>query len=226
MTVIAPHPPPRGLCFALPGAAPAAPVAPVRLSRPRAQALADILPILGCGEESAALAFDALARHRGPAADALARIAFEERGHEALLAGLRRRLPEPRDLTGARVMARRFYLRLQERDPVRHLARISALDSAACTILAALNREGRGVSPDRRLGQAFRRIHREEVGHVRLGLALSAGLGSQRLGLQEETRAGLAELLAPFADRFEALGVDPGPLLRKIADVPGALRGD
>ena len=190
----------------------------------KAQALADLLPLLACGEESAALVFDGFARGRADAtATALARIAAEERGHGALIAGIRDQLPAPRDLASTRAAARRFYLKLQERDPMRHIVRITALDSAACTVLSALTRTGQGISDDPQIRSRLRCIQREEVGHVRLTLALSSAIGRARAPILEETRAALATLLTSSADCFEALAVDPDALLTAIRTVPGAL---
>jgi hypothetical protein len=195
------------------------------LAPAKAQALADLLPLLACGEESAALAFDGFARGRADGmTTALARIAAEERGHGALIAGIRDQLPAPRNLASTRAEARRFYLRLQERDPMRHIVRITALDSAACTILSALTRTGQGISDDPEIQSRLRCIQREEVGHVRLTLALSSAIGHARAPILEETRVALATLLTSSADCFEALAVEPEALLTAIRTVPGILR--
>lgn len=191
-----------------------------------AQAFADLLPVLLCGEESASLAFDGLAAAGDASvAPVLARIAEEERGHDALLSGIRAALPEATDLPSIRAKARQFYRRLQERDSVRHLARITALDSAACTIIAALVRPRYGISSDPRIAGRLRFILGEEVGHVRLGIAFSATLGPDRGAIHEETRMALCELLSPCADRFETLAVDPDVLFRRLRTLPGILRG-
>lgn len=199
---------------------------PTKLAPREAQALADLLPMLICGEESAVLAFDGLAASATTQArSALAQVAEEERCHDALLSGIRAGLPEARNLAAALARANRFYLRLQERDPIRHLARITALDSAACMVIAALSRKGRGLSRDPDLVAKLHFIHRDEVRHVRLGLAMSAALGRERLTIQEETRAALSTLLEPYADTFEILGVDPDILFGSLRRISGTLRG-
>ena len=69
----------------------------VRLSAASAGALAELLQVLGCGGESAALAFDHLGNswHDSSLRSALAGIAADEREHQVLLAGLRESLPQP-----------------------------------------------------------------------------------------------------------------------------------
>lgn len=199
---------------------------PIILTSRVAQAFADLLPVLLCGEESATLAFEGLAAAADSnSAKALARIAEEERGHDALLSGIRDRLPGAQDIVLARVRARHFYRRLQERDPTRHLARITALDSAVCTIISALVRPGRGVSADPRIVARLRFIRREETGHVRIGIMFSTGLGPERSAIQLETRLALCALLAPYGDRFEALAVDPDALFHTLGTLPGILGG-
>ena len=91
------------VCFRLAEAAPiAAPPGPLRLRPVPAEALAELLQVFACGEESASLAFARLGRSplEATACRALAGIAGEEREHERLLRGLRGALPAPpRDRT-------------------------------------------------------------------------------------------------------------------------------
>src|SRR6266404_4645600 len=69
----------------------------VQLSADSASALAELLQVLGCGEESAALTFDYLGRscQERSLRSALAQIAADEREHQILLAGLSAALPQP-----------------------------------------------------------------------------------------------------------------------------------
>jgi len=70
----------------------------LRLRAVHADALAGLLPILLCGEESAALAMDRIGssvRGEREMGDALARIARDELEHRTLLQRVRAALPEP-----------------------------------------------------------------------------------------------------------------------------------
>ncbi len=70
----------------------------VRLSAESAGALAELLQVLSCGEESAALTFEHLGSswHERSLRSALTGIAVDEREHQILLAGLSASLPQPR----------------------------------------------------------------------------------------------------------------------------------
>lgn len=108
-------------------------------------ALAQLLPLLGCGEEAAALAFDVLAEADDDAADAeaLRTIAEEERVHDALLRSLADQLDPPAIRTGNLVeRSRRFQQSMSRGDSTDHLARIAALDSAVCLIISKLLKPG------------------------------------------------------------------------------------
>jgi hypothetical protein len=214
-----------GLCF--PRSDVLAPLAMMKTCLPpaSAQAFADFLTVFVCGEESAVLAFEGLARtvRVEGMATALRRIAEEEGGHDALLAGVRQCLPIARNLASSRTAVRRFYLRMQERDPERHLARIVGLDSAVCTILSSLTAPGRGISDDPVIRARLLAIRRDETSHVRLGLSLTGSVPNRALIL-EESRTALAALLRPFGDCFDTLRIDPDRLLSAIEAVPGVLR--
>ena len=133
----------RQVCFRLPGGAAelaldAASSQPLRLGSREAEALAEVLQVFACGEESAAIAFGHLAGTAAadaPVRDALSVIAAEEEAHEALLRGLRSGLPEPAHDRVLRRALVRYYHGLAQDDPGLHLAGIASLDSAVCTII-------------------------------------------------------------------------------------------
>ena len=201
------------------------------LSRDVAEAATELLQVLCCGEESAVFAFSALSRHpalNAAAGACAARIAREEMFHDELLRGLRRVLPAPRPDAPLLARLKDFYGALETGDIFVHLTQISALDSGVCIILSALRGAGRPVGANRTLEAIFRRIQRDEVGHVRDSTRLARELGPQRARTEHlmQTRAQLAELVLLRADALETLHVDPDALRRNLlrGAVPSAGR--
>lgn len=214
------------LCF--PRAAPRAPGGPplnVRLKTAAAEAVATLVPLLGCGEEAAALAFDGLARAGGAEASALTLIADEERVHDALLRRVSASLPAV-DRSGAMLRAaRRFHINLGRGGAALHLGRIAAIDAAVCTILSRLIRPETPIAADHALRPIFARIHRDEAKHVRVSRTLASTL-MPAATLREygaAARGAMAAMLATGGDAFEALAVDPDALLRDVARLPNGL---
>ena len=173
-----------------------------------AQALADTLPFLLCGEESAVHAFG---RRRVASLDqaALDTIAADEAQHAAWLEALARALPPASKPLAGEVMAA-FFRTLLTRDTALHFASIAALDLAVCRLLRPL------VAPDSALRAApavhagLRSIQRDEGRHVRVARACARQLGVEA-GLQRSLDAGLQqrlrELLFPVRDSLAQLGV-------------------
>jgi hypothetical protein len=220
----------RQVCFRLPGADPHPDMAPghlLRLGSREAEALAEVLQVFACGEESAAIAFGHLAGTSAdaPVRDALSVIAAEEMAHELLLRGLRSGLPEPADDRVLRRALVRYYHGLAQDDPGQHLAGIASLDSAVCTIIAALLRSGAPLACEPRVAAAFGRIRREEAGHVRLSRRLAVDLsGRKALGaVAERTRLGLVQVLALRGGAFDTLGANPDRLFAALRRTPSGL---
>ena len=224
----------RQVCFRLPDAAP--PSGPdvarteekhLRLGSRHAEALAEVLQVFSCGEESAALAFRDLADARADieTRTALSFIATEELAHEGLLRGLRSGLPAPVPDRELRRALFRYYHGLAQDDPGRHLGGIAALDSAVCAIVTALLRPGAPLADEPRVAAAFGRIRREEAGHVRLSRRLARELANRDpLGaVAERTRLGLVEVLALRGGAFDVLGADPDRLFAGLRRVPSGL---
>jgi hypothetical protein len=217
----------RQVCFRLDDPATAAPPQSPRLADAHAEALAELLQIFACGEESAAIAFASLG---GSSIEAAARhvlmhIAGEELVHEGLLRGLRGVLPAPpRDRELRRLLAQ-FYHGVARADIGLHLAAIASLDSAVCLILSALLRPGGAVEQDPAVAAIFRRIQRDEAKHVRVSrqIAVESGRKDAISAVAESTRAGLVGLLARRGAAFECLNIDAGRLFGRLARVPEAL---
>lgn len=186
-----------------------------------------LIPILGCGEEAAALAFDGLARTGGidrVATAALRQVAAEERVHEALMHRMSVALPRPTDekAIGA---ARRLHVRLQVGGFVAHLAKIAALDAAVCTILSRLLRPGLPLANCPPVERIIGRIRRDEARHVELSrsIVLAHGTSAGLRDLGADARGALANVLTIAADAFDVLGVDPARLERDIRRLPDGL---
>jgi hypothetical protein len=191
------------------------------LAEPQIEALGRLLPALLCGEESS---FHVFSREAGRLIEvalyrslALARrIAVEELEHERLLRHLRNCCPIPDDLANIRLRAHRFFVRMECRDHALHFARVAALDSCVCVILAAL---AKPLAPARVIVETFKRIRGDEARHVRFSREHSCALGADKSLLADTAacvRSELVDLLYPLASSFEDLGVDAEHLFRRV----------
>lgn len=201
----------------------------VRLDNRTAFALALLVPLLGCGEEAAALAFDGLAANDGDPATAAALrvIAEEERVHDSLLHCLAGSLPVVAT-AAVRRAARRFHIDLGHGSTLAHLARIAAIDAGVCTILSRLLRPSAPVAGDRAVANMLARIRLDETRHVRLSrsLLLARADGRRFEEVAQSAREALANVLMLVADAFEVLEVDPAQLRADMSSLPhGLLRG-
>lgn len=198
---------------------------PIALPDRVLEGLAVLVPLLGCGEEAAALAFDGLARAKGASAHALEMIAEEERVHDGLLKNIAAGLPQIDRGSAIMRAARRFHINLGRGSAAQHLGKIAAIDAAVCTVFARLAHPRGSLAPARALRTVMMRIHRDESRHVRVARALSvAEISPARLRDQgAATREAMAAMLALGADAFEALGIDADRLLRDVARLPDGL---
>ena len=191
-----------------------------------AMALARLLPLLGCGEEAAALAFDGLAEREPDSImrRALRGIAQEERAHERMLLGLAAALPQTdqRVLTHA---ARRFHVLLGRGTALDHLARIAAVDAAVCTILSRLLRADGPIAGDAHVAALLARIRRDEARHVILSrtLVLQRANGRNFENIAAAAREALANVLMLASDALEVLAVDPARLAKDLRRLPDGL---
>lgn len=204
------------------------PALSVSLDAKAAEALAELVPLLCCGEEAAVVGFDRLSRAGGLACCARAvmlTIADDERRHDAMLHSLRAALPHYVQNPAIRDRARQLHLDLSRGGTVLHLARIAGLDAAVCTILSRLLRPGLSLSSDASVRSVLNHIRGDETRHVLVsrGVALAAPDRRAVRSAAAEARTGLAELLTFGEDAFEALGVDPDRLVRDIACLPNGL---
>jgi hypothetical protein len=218
----------RQVCFRLAEPAAAASLQQrLRLVDAHAEALAELLVIFACGEESAAIAFAGLGE--SPIDHAarcwLMQIAEEELVHEGLLRKLRGALPKPqRDKELRRALAH-FFHGIARTDIGLHLAAIASLDSAVCLILSDLLRPGGAIAQDFVVATIFRHIRQDEAKHVRISRHIAAGFARRDLRgeVAESTRVGLVAVLARRGAAFERLGVDAERLLARLGRVPDGL---
>ncbi len=201
---------------------------PVRLQGSHAQALARLIPLLGCGEEAAGLAFEGLAKtvKRGDAtAWALDQIAREEQDHGVWMHMLASALPPVADQAALLRTARKFHINLGSGGADLHLARIAALDSAVCTILSRLLCKGAPLSDDQNVHNILSRIQRDEARHVALSrtLALASANLDRARDVGAAAREALAKIMMQVGDAFEILGVDPQSLHKDLSRLPNGL---
>jgi rubrerythrin len=167
------------------------------------QDLANALPFLACGEESAAHAFSGRLSKlvAGESRARLLSIAQDELRHAAWLARLKPALPPPESHLSTSASAD-FFRCLVTRDAGLHFARVAALDLAVCRLLALIThrRAALSVAPDIRDGLTS--IARDEARHVQVALAMARSLGISQ-HMQEEVDLTVATqlntLLAPIA---------------------------
>ena len=203
------------------------PLGIVALDDLSARALATLIPLLGCGEEAAALAFDGLAESADDDVGryALRAIAAEERVHDALLRGLAAQLPDGSDAKKLQRAARRFHIDLGRGGPALHFARIAAVDAAVCMILSRLLRAGLPLARDPVTLATLARIRSDEARHVAVSRGMAAGRASRRDldDVGAAARGALAGILELGGAAFESLGVAPEALLRDVARLPDGM---
>jgi rubrerythrin len=198
------------------------------LSAGHSAALAELLQVLSCGEESAALTFDHLGnswRDRS-LSWALGRIAADEREHHGLLTGLRTSLPQPRLDLSLEATMRRFFMRLADRDIMVHCVRIVAIDSAVCRVLGMLRCRGKPLASDVRVGSILKRIHKDEARHVAIASRCATPLLQSFRGreIAADALEQLTQVLRLRADSLDALSVDPDQLFARLRAIPRRLR--
>lgn len=189
------------------------------------EVMSRFVPTLMCGEESAVHVFQKEAKRvevicaASNSSFLLAQIAAEEVEHERLLGLLRKCLPVPDDFADLRRRARFFFFRMASRDPLIHFARIVGLDSGVCITLNSLLQPSSELVNAPHAYQIWSRIWRDEARHVRISRQHVLDLGIEPAKLAEEgiyVRKKLADLLEPLGHDFDAIGVDPDKLFRRI----------
>ena len=186
---------------------------PARLTKGLAaqhrQDLADVLPYLACGEESAVYAFTGRLQLALPAdaAQMLQRIANDEQGHADLIAAIQAELPAAQTSISPLRLAH-FFRRIEAASPAEHLARVAALDWAVCKLLQPLLRIGGPVSQAPLLHSAMCDLRQDEARHVRLARSLAQQMGfsaTLQIELNLDMQQRLQRLMQPVHASLQRL---------------------
>jgi hypothetical protein len=181
------------------------------LPQDAALALANALPFLRCGEESAVHAFGRRLARGSVAAEqsVLDAISADEARHAAWLEGLATALPPPDAMPDATAMAS-FFRRLLTRDRALHFARVAALDLAVCALLRPLVARDGALAAAPAVASGLRSIRGDEARHVRVARRCASRLGFggvQQRELDLALRHDLCRLLAPVQSSLTRLGI-------------------
>lgn len=187
------------------------------------EAAGRLLGLLRAGEQSAMLTFGRLSRRLSAASEARARQALleleaDECRHDLLLATTAASMGISAVRPAARV--RHFFLKMESRELAVHLARVAALDSCVCQLLARVLSPKQGAKLPAILAQALTQIQRDEGRHVRVARALALDLGVGAAVLHEQndaTRYAFAQVIDQYEPAFIDLGVAFEPLRQRIA---------
>lgn len=173
------------------------------------QDLADVLPYLACGEESAVYAFTGRLQSALPAeaAQVLQRIADDEQVHADLIAAIQAELPAAQTSISPLRLAQ-FFRRIEAATPAEHLARVAALDWAVCKLLQPLLRIGGPVSQAPLLHSAMCDLRQDEARHVRLARSLAQQMGfsiTKQTALNLDMQQRLQRLMQPVHPALQRL---------------------
>ena len=197
-----------------------------KLSHRHEEALARLIPLLLCGEQSAIHVFGVeVERLRGSpwssCISLLKDIETDEYAHEQALQSVASMLMEPVDLHSIKRKARSFYISLGSTAGMAdHFARISQLDACVCIIMNAITQSDLGKG--HLIVRLLDHIKKDEARHVSICRKHFLALGGdRRLFKQNKDSIGskLVSLLSTQAESFEALGIDPDVLFKKLARV-------
>lgn len=172
------------------------------LSAELALDLANCLPFLACGEESAVHAFShSLLKDIHPEEVAqMQTIAEDELRHAHYLESLRSALPAPSIHLPVEAMSR-FFRRLLTKNSAKHFAQVAALDLSVCRLLAPLLHPQAGLKHARQVREMLGAITRDEARHVKVARNMACQLGLTPAALDEihqDIEQQLTNLLAPI----------------------------
>ena len=193
------------------------------LTSAQEEALGRLLPALLCGEQSAIVVFHAAAmrlshRARRASLTVFGAIEADEDAHETSLQIVTNGLTAVAGATAIRRRSQVFFARLGRVDSIaRHFAQISQLDSATCVVMWHL--QHCTVGGDSMLGVLASQIKRDEARHVSISRKHAFDLGLSRDDYRvvgAKVRTELIELLGHVVESFEAIGIDPDRMFKKI----------
>ncbi len=196
------------------------------LSHRHEEALARLIPLLLCGEQSAIHVFgEEVERLQGTpwshSLSLLKEIETDEYTHEQALQTVSSVFMEPMDLHSIKRKARHFYLGLGATSGmVEHFARISELDTCVCIIMNSITHSALGNK--HLITQLFERIKQDEARHVNVCRKHYSRLGGDHVLFKRgkySVSSKLVSLLKTEANSFEMLGIDPDVLFYKLSRV-------
>ena len=188
------------------------------------EALALLIPMLLCGEQSAALIFNRETSRlnsqlAGECARAMASIENDELMHDQALQSVAAHLPRLQGQSRVKRRAQLFYARLgSDHDSIARLfTGIQHLDSCVCQIMHHVANSD--IGKNHPFARLFSRIKRDEARHVLVSKRHAIALGADSALSAEvgrRTRQSLVDLLLPDAGHLETLGVDADKLFAGI----------
>jgi len=185
------------------------------------ESLGQLMPLLMCGEQSAALVFNREANRSTTrrSSELFSEIEADEGIHDDALQSIYLDLPVSPQEAQIKRRAKRFYLTMGGASaPAEEVfAKIEHLDSCVCSIMHSVA-NGK-IGKNHPYTQVFQRIKQDEARHVGISREHLRMLGSdQNLTLESgrDIRSSLVELIRPEADHWEILGVDWDRLEKKI----------
>ncbi len=186
-----------------------APPITLNLNSVACQALADTLPFLLCGEESAVHAFSSTLMRPSASSEhaVLSAIAEDEARHAQWLGLLAARLPLPFKQLDAMHM-QHFFRSMLTRHRGLHFARVAALDLSVCSLLHGITQPSSPLKSEAWVMRLLKNILKDEGRHVRLARGMAARLGvsaEQQRAVDKEVASSLAKLLQPVNSALSTL---------------------
>lgn len=193
----------------------------MRLPTTVLESLGQVMPLLMCGEQSAALVFNREANRseNQRSANLFSQIEADETVHDDALQAIYSDLPVSPHEAAIKRRAKRFYIAMgSDNAPADELfAGIVHLDSCVCSIMGAVEKSKLGKHHP--YAHVIQRIKLDEARHVGVSRQHLKWLGANAKHTSElgdEIRTRLGDLLRPNTDDWEALGVDWDKLEKQI----------
>lgn len=187
------------------------------------EAMARLLPLLLCGEQSAIQVFGSEAQQltgdRWQESIALlSAIETDEYGHEQALQDVSAMLMVPDDLHHIKRRAQLFYISLSKTAGLdNHFANISQLDACVALLMHAVANSSLGRSHG--IAKLFERIKQDEARHVAVSRQHFLKLDGDKNVFSQSRQTishSLVELLSSEAQSFDNLGIDPSQLFATL----------
>ncbi|MBC3911271.1 hypothetical protein [Undibacterium umbellatum] len=179
------------------------------LSEIQALDLANCLPFLACGEESAVHAFShsLLKGVTSEEAEEMYGIAADELRHASYLESLRSELPKPSIHLPVDAMSR-FFRRMLTKNSALHFAQVAALDLSVCRLISTLLHPHAGLRNHAQIRDILGEIARDEARHVSVARNMAIKLGMTPLALAKvnlDIDLQLSNLLSPIRPSLDRL---------------------